>query len=321
MISQNYEKIVERISRETGLDAEEINRRVAAKRAKLSDLISKEGAAQVIAVELGINFDKPEVKINEILSGMRRIKITGKIIKIFPVRTYKTKIAESKVTSFVLADETGNIRCVLWDTNHIKLIEDGLVKEGSVVELGNASVREAGQDFLEVHLGSMCDFKLSDKKIENVITKQHVSMTTIEKIPEAGNARIRAVIVQMFEPRFFNVCSECNSKVVQESGTFVCAKHGTVIPKERAVLALVIDDGTGSIRASCFTEMAEKIAGNIQMLKNFDEFDKRRKEVVGKEYFFTGRTRKNVMYESIDFILDDLEQANPDEVIKMLQEK
>ena len=91
MISQNFNKLVERISRETGLDIQEINRRVDAKRAKLSDLISKEGAAQVVAVELGINFDKPEVKINEILTGMRKITVKGKVIKQFPIRTFKTK--------------------------------------------------------------------------------------------------------------------------------------------------------------------------------------------------------------------------------------
>ena len=54
MAIQNYERIVERISRETGLDVEEVNRRVDAKRAKLSDLISRDGAAQVVAVELGV---------------------------------------------------------------------------------------------------------------------------------------------------------------------------------------------------------------------------------------------------------------------------
>lgn len=318
MVIQNYERLVDRISRETGLDVSEINRRVDAKRAKLSDLISKEGAAQVVAVELGINFDKPEVKINEVLSGMRKITIKGKIIRLFPVKTFKTKIAESKVCSFVLADETGNVRCVLWDTNHIKLIEDGIIKEGSVVELKNASVREPGQDMVEIHLGSQGEFKESNVKMDNVVTKQEISMKSIAELKENNYAKVRAVVVQMFEPRFFNVCPECNTKVMPENGKFICPKHNAVVPNERAVMSVVIDDGTGSMRASLFSEAAEKLAGNINELKNSDSFFEKRKNTVGTEYFFSGRVRKNNMYGNLDFIVNDLNEAQADEIIKML---
>ncbi len=319
MISQNYDKIVERICRETGLDVQEINRRVDAKRAKLSDLISKEGAAQVVAVELGVNFDKPEVKINEILSGMRKITLKGKIIKAYPVRVFKTQTGEGKVENFVLADETGNIKCVLWDTNHIKLFEDKALKEGDIVELKNASVREPAQDVLEVHVGSYGEIKLSDAKMENVITRQEVLIKKISELQENNTAKVRAVIVQIYEPRFFNVCPECGGKVTQEEGKFICIKHGSIIPKERFVLSIVIDDGTGNIRASCFSETAEKIIGDAQKLKDANEFFNKKKMIVGQECFFTGRTRKNVMYDSLDFVVNDVETAEPDEVIKMLK--
>ena len=52
MVDENYDKIVEKISKSSGLEKEEIERRIEAKRAKLAGLISKEGAAQVIAAEL-----------------------------------------------------------------------------------------------------------------------------------------------------------------------------------------------------------------------------------------------------------------------------
>ena len=70
------------------------------------------------------------LKIEELLPGMRKINISGKIINLFPVRTFKTqKGEEGKVLNFVLADETSNIKVVLWDTNHISLIEKGEIKE------------------------------------------------------------------------------------------------------------------------------------------------------------------------------------------------
>jgi len=94
MAEENYVKILERLARASDLEKEEIERRVEAKRAKLSGLISREGAAQVIAAELGVSFDDEKLKINELLPGMRKVNVIGKIIELFPVRTFTTKKGE-----------------------------------------------------------------------------------------------------------------------------------------------------------------------------------------------------------------------------------
>jgi len=73
MVDENYDKILDRIAKSSGVEKEELERRVEAKRAKLAGLISKEGAAQVIAAELGISFDNEKLKINELLPGMRKV--------------------------------------------------------------------------------------------------------------------------------------------------------------------------------------------------------------------------------------------------------
>ena len=57
-MSDNYHQLVDFISKNSGLSNEDIERRIEAKQAKLAGLISKEGAAQVVAAELNINFDK-----------------------------------------------------------------------------------------------------------------------------------------------------------------------------------------------------------------------------------------------------------------------
>ena len=106
----NYENIIERISRSSGVAKDEIERRVDAKRAKLSGLISKEGAAQVIAAELGISFDNEKLKIGELLAGMRKVNVIGKVINSFPVRTFVRNGKESKVANIIIADDTSNIK-------------------------------------------------------------------------------------------------------------------------------------------------------------------------------------------------------------------
>src|SRR3990170_5347393 len=129
MVIENYDRIVEKISKKSGLEKEEIKRRIEAKRAKLSGLISPEGAAQVVAAELGISFDNEKAKIDELVSGMRKANVIAKVIKVFPARTFSKNGKEGKVANMVVADETSNIKVVLWDTNHIDLIEKGEIGE------------------------------------------------------------------------------------------------------------------------------------------------------------------------------------------------
>jgi hypothetical protein len=76
MTLTNYERIVEKISKHSGLSVEEVNRKIEAKRAKLSGLISQDGAAQIVAAELGINFENEKLKIEELLPRMRKINIS-----------------------------------------------------------------------------------------------------------------------------------------------------------------------------------------------------------------------------------------------------
>src|SRR3989338_3923830 len=106
----NYDNLLERITRASKLSKEEIERRVEAKRAKLSGLVSKEGAAQIVAAELGINFDQERLKINQLVQGMRKANILGKIVDISPVREFNKNNRAGKVVNLLLADESSNVK-------------------------------------------------------------------------------------------------------------------------------------------------------------------------------------------------------------------
>ena len=244
----NYEKIVEKIASSSGIEKEEIERRIEAKRAKLSGLISKEGAAQVIAAELGISFDNEKLKIDELLPGMRKVNVVGKVIGLSPVRTFTTKRGdEGKVVNLFIADDTSNIKVVLWDTNHIELVEKGEIAEGKVIEIMNASMRDN-----ELHLGSFSELKLSSEVLNDVKKERVVMEKNIVDFKLNESVGARAFIVQAFEPRFFYVCPECRKKANQEGDSFVCAEHGRVAGEKRALINLVLDDGTENIRAVLF---------------------------------------------------------------------
>jgi ssDNA-binding replication factor A large subunit len=313
MVQENYEIILEKIASSSGLEKNEIERRVEAKRAKLSGLISKEGAAQIIAAELGISFDKGKLKLNELLSGMRKVNTLGKVIGVSPVRTFVTKKGDAgKVVNLIIADETSNVKVVLWDTNHIDSVENGKIAEGIVVEIANGGMRDG-----EIHLGSFSELKVSEEIIENVCTEKVVKEKKISELRISDKASTRAFVVQTFEPKFFFVCPNCKKKANQENGTFLCKEHGVVSPEKRVILNLVLDDGTETIRSVLFHEVAHKIG-----LNNADDaslLEQEKQNILGKEMVFVGDVRMNKFFNTPEFIIEDVQEINLDSLIQNLE--
>jgi replication factor A1 len=313
MSEGNYEKILEKISRISGLEKEELERRVEAKRAKLAGLISKEGAAQIVAAELGISFDNEKLKVDELLPGMRKVNVIGKIINLSPVRTFTTKKGdEGKVVNLIIADETSNIKAVLWDTNHIGLIEKGEVKEGKVVEILNASMRDN-----EIHLGSFSELKLTNEVLNDVKTERVIKEKNIADFRVGDGSGVRAFIVQIFEPRFFHVCPDCKKKPTTEGESFVWAEHGKIAPEKRALINIILDDGTESIRSVLFHESISELG--ITELENSEVWAQQKQALLGKEMVFSGDVRNNKFFNNPEFIINGVKEINLDEIIEKLE--
>ncbi len=310
MLTGNYEQILRLISENSGLALEEIERKIEAKKAKLSGLISKEGAAQIIASELGINFERQKLKIAELLSGMKKITIMGKIIKMNRVVEYNKNGRSGKIGSFLLADDTSNVRVVLWDTNHITLIEDGTVKEGDFIELSGGDVRNS-----EVHLTGFADMKLSSKTLDNLQTKAVVHKKALSEMNVNDNVSARAFIVQIFGPTFYSVCPECGKRVFEANE---CAVHGAIIPKKNSILTLIVDDGTANMRAVLFSENIKKVT-NGQEFDSVESFSEKRKELLGKEIILEGNIRKSKLSDSLEIFANDIQEINLDSLIEELE--
>ncbi len=310
MIQGNYEQIIKLISESSKLPVEEIERKIGAKRAKLSGLISKEGAAQIIASELGISFDKQTMKISGLLSGMKKINLIGKIIKMNRVAEYSKNGRSGKIGSFLLADDTSNIRVVLWDTNHIALIENGIIKEGDTIEISNGDIRNS-----EFHLGGFGDLKLSNVSLGEVQTKSVVQKKEIGNIQPNDNLSSRAFIVQIFGPTFYNVCPECKKRV---SETNSCELHGVVVPKRNAILTLILDDGSGNMRAVLFSEQIKKIASEAE-LESAESFMPKRIELLGSEVIVEGYARKSKLSENLEIFVNDIKNIEVEQLIEELE--
>lgn len=306
-MEDNYNKILEKVSSISGIERQEIDRRVEAKRAKLSGLISREGALQVISAELGISFDNEKLKIDELLQGMRKVNFTGKIITMYPIREYTTKTGDKgKVANIIVADDTSNIKIVLWDTNHIELLESDKIEIGTVIEVISGRMRDN-----EVHLGSFSEFKVSSEVFENVQTEKPVQEKTIDEFSPGDTVSTRAFIVQAFDPKFFEVNKETGRKMTEED------KAAGKEVERRSLINVMIDDGTENMRAVMFHENVGKIG--VTEMDDEAVIKSQKEALLGKEFIFKGLIKRNSYFNNYELSVSDIEEVEIDKIIAELE--
>ncbi|MDP3734674.1 MAG: OB-fold nucleic acid binding domain-containing protein [Nanoarchaeota archaeon] len=314
------------------LDSTQLELRIKGKINELSGLISEEGAAHIIANELAIelvNPDKDRLKIKEIYSGMRRISTVGKILRKFDVREFSKGERKGKVCSLLIGDETGTIRVVFWNDQVDQLSS---VTENNIIIVKDASVRD-NNGSTEIHFGENSSLDINPEGITMDAVRQSLSYQrkTIEMLQPGGETvEIVGTVVQVFDPRFFNVCSQCNKRVNEvvngNEKQFQCAAHGKVTPSVSYVLNLVLDDGSGNIRAVFWKEQTNKVVSKMEtdfllFKDNPASFEDIKTDLLGEQFKMGGRVQKNEMFDRLEFNVQSVEKARPEEEIARLQQQ
>lgn len=330
MIGLTYEQIVTKISEEKQISKEDIEIKIKAKLSQLSDLISKEGAAHIIANELGVKLFQAQpqgkVKIEELNPMMRSIDILAKVIKIYEVRSFERNGSTSKVASLLVGDETGVSRFVFWDMPLVEKIEKQEIKENDILLGKNAYVRE-NNGYKEVHFGSNSAININPpgETVEVKPLEQSTPDKKQIKDLQAGEfVTIVGTVVQIFEPRFYSACPQCNKKVMEDNGVFRCEAHGVVTPNPVPIVNFYFDDGSDSLRVVAFREQAEQVMDlkipELQALSNNPEkFREVQMNIAGKQLEISGRVQKNEMFQRIEVIASSVAKADPKKLIEEVE--
>jgi replication factor A1 len=329
MIKMPIEEIIAKIKEKSGLSDAEINSKIDLKLEQLSGLISKEGAAHIIANELGIKLFEQisgRLQIKNILPGMRDVETVGKVLQVFEVREFMRKESVGKVGSFIFGDESGTIRVVCWGDKTEALSE---IKPDDVVKIVSGYVRENNNQ-KEIHLNDRSKLIVNppDEKIENVAAPSMPAVAR-KKINELkdddANIELLGTIVQVFEPRFFEVCPQCSGRATPKDDKFYCKKHDAVDPAYSYVFNVFLDDGSDNVRVVFFRQQAEKLTGKSQqellVYKDSPEkFEEIKNALLGNIIKVTGRVKKNEMFQRIDFITNEVDpKPDPGQEIERLK--
>ncbi len=323
MFQMSFEEIIERIIEETGISEERLNEMVEDKIKELHNSVSKQGAAHILANQLGVQLmrlnEKKEMKLKNILPGLRNVAVVGRIIRVFEPREWKKDEREGKVGSLLISDGTGTARVVVWD-KRVDMFNNE-IKEGDIVRVDSAYVKK-GNYGPEIHLREKSSLEINPEGVELPplsSLRTFTERSNISDLEEGMRVSIRGAVVD-FLPKtpFFKTCPECNKKVIEQDGKFFCNEHGEVIPVNSLVVNAIIDDGTGNIRCVFFRKNAEELLGKeteelyreslssdpVEVLKN--TFSK----ILGKEFVISGRVRRNSFNNYLEIIASSVEEVD-----------
>ncbi len=330
MIKIPYEYLLEKIKTTTGLTNEQIEAKLQEKMEQLSGLISKEGAAHILANELGVKSSQQEsaLKITMLYAGLKTGEILGKVIRKFDVREFTSGERSGKVGTFIIGDETGTIRVTCW---HDQTKEMASLQENDIVLIKDASVRE-NRGALELHLNERTKLVRNPegKTIENIKQKsdEHALRKQIKALGEGdSNIEVMGTIVQVYDIKFYERCPVCRKRIREQEIGFQCPEHGIIKPEYSYVMNVYLDDGSGNIRVVFFgnqiQQLLKKTDDELQMYRTAPEgFEKIKTDMLGELVKITGKVTKNLMFERLEFVAGKVETSiNPEEEIGRLQKE
>ncbi|WP_309492177.1 OB-fold nucleic acid binding domain-containing protein [Candidatus Hecatella orcuttiae] len=155
--SSRLEAILVKIMAEKpDLTREKLLEMVESKRAEAKSLLNPEGAAFLVALDLGVSlWDSSlavDTEIEDVISGLRDVSLTGRVLGVYPVKLFKRPDGqEGKLKRLLLGDKTGVLEVYLWnqkaeEAERLKIQPDAVVK----IEHGYTRTSLAGKTELHV---------------------------------------------------------------------------------------------------------------------------------------------------------------------------
>ena len=296
-------------------------------------------AARIEVNPAGVKVGSPKpsrVKIGALEVGTDALEVIGRVVDVSKVREFsRADGSKGKVATLVVGDETGITRASLWQemaelVNRVKVGD--VVKVSNVYTtlglLGQPEIHVSQQSELDVNPQVEEEFPQADVLSMVVAPPNRVDIAELQK--EGVQAQVRGTIVRVFPRRpLFDVCPLCGRSLGSVDHSLMCEECGKVVtPEHRAVLSFLVDDGTGTIKAVLFGQVAERLLG-MSAQQVFEAFKGTsylaeiysKFNLFGREVVLTGTTRYDKYFNQIELRANEVEAAEPKGEARALLEK
>jgi replication factor A1 len=272
-----------------------------------------------------------EVKINDLITQRKNIKVTGKLIQKDAPRDVSIKADNSahQVCDVLIADETGCISLSIWDEDISK------IQEGKTYCIENGYV-STFRGATKLNVGKFGKITESPTELDKVDKKNNLSEKKIAperknlaEVAANDNVQVLGNIVAIPEQTpIYESCPTCYKKVTQKDGAWACERCGKIdTPISRMLWSFLLDDGTSYIRITVVDKLAEKLINmtSAEAKKMIEDtlseqypLISKSKELLGKIISVSGSVRLNSYTSALQLMANDISFPDPREEISRL---
>ncbi len=209
MASLGFEEIVDSIIKQSGLSRDDVLRMVKRKKEEMGGLVTDEGAALLVAIDLNVEVrtekGKEKVLIGELHDDMNFVSILeGRVKSLLGVKRFERSGGVDTMASLIITDKTGEIKLVLWG-EHGKIVEKGQLRKGDIVRVVKGYVKRGIFGDLELHVGKFGRVVVnpSDVKPEDFpeIVDEPIPLSELE--PGMPDVTVEGIVVEASPVTFF----------------------------------------------------------------------------------------------------------------------
>lgn len=184
------------------LTEEAVKELIEQERAKAAGLLTEEAAAHLVASNLGINGAgeriEAKLKIQDLTAGLSDVSLTGRVIHIFPSRTFdRDNNRKGKVLRLIIGDKTGSVVVVFWD-DKADHVEASKLKPGKIVRILHGYSRERRGN-VEVNIGNRGQIYMEPMDaVDEDYPKIDSFFLTPADVHAAGSVNLEGVVMDSF---------------------------------------------------------------------------------------------------------------------------
>ena len=155
-------------------------------------LVSRETAAFIVAQDMGLKVEEeaiPKLRISQLIAGMRRVALTGKVLAVDPVEEYSKKDGRpGNVQKIVMKDEddTERVEVVFWDPPKEEL------KAGQWIKISGGYIKNFGETI---------QLNVSDRGSTEILGFEPLRLD--EVLDGARGLTVRAAVLRVYPDMLF----------------------------------------------------------------------------------------------------------------------
>jgi ssDNA-binding replication factor A large subunit len=176
------------------ISEDQIQEKLEAEKTRTGGLFCDETLLRLIAAKFGVQIQQNHVQFSgtiqtcNLVSGLNDVSVAGRLIAVFPVKTFQGIEKSGKFATMILADNHGILRTVLWDEK-AELVECGKLKSGQTVNLRHGYTKQDRNGKTELHLGSKSQIEIEPNNEKDFPIEKFTSKINTFKI-NSGNVHL-----------------------------------------------------------------------------------------------------------------------------------